>query len=140
MKTMRYIWIILGLLSVVTVEAATYGKSYQPQFQHRTAYFQTQSRTDMPIATMGSVYSPTMYSGSALPLAAATGVSTTDESPSNSNNGPKRSKKEDPFGGETIGGTTNPQQPGTPIGDALLPLMLMALLYVLFRRPFARRF
>ena len=27
-----------------------------------------------------------------------------------------------------------------PIGDALLPMMLMALLYVLFRRPFARRF
>jgi hypothetical protein len=35
-----------------------------------------------------------------------------------------------------------PPNSGTqqPIGDALLPMMLMALLYVLFRRPFARHF
>ena len=140
MKAMKYIWIVLGLLSVVAIEAATYGKPYQPQYQHRAAYFQAHSRTDMPLATMGSVYSPTMYSGSALPLAAATGVTTTDN-PS-SGNGPKRAKKEDPdpFGGQTVDDITNPQEPGTPIGDALLPMMLMALLYVLCRRPFTRRF
>lgn len=136
MKAMRYIWIVLGLLSVVTIKAATYGKTYQPQYQHRAAYFRAQSRTDMPIATMESVNSTMMYSGSALPLAAATGVTTAD-SPSNGNGGggPRRAKMEDPtdpFGGQTIGDTTNPQEPGTPIGDALLPLLLMAMLFTGF--------
>ena len=51
--------------------------------------------------------------------------------------GPRRAKMDDPDpsnpfnteGGEqTIGGTGNPQQPGTPIGDAALPLTLMCLL------------
>jgi hypothetical protein len=32
---------------------------------------------------------------------------------------------DDPFGGETIGGTTNPQEPGTPLGDAMLPMMML---------------
>jgi len=130
MKTMKYIWIVIGLLSVVAIEAATYGKPYQPQYQHRAAYFQAHSRTDMPLATMGSVNSSMIYSGSALPLAAATGVTTTDDSPS-SGKGPNRAKKEDPdpFGGQTVDDITNPQEPGTPIGDGILPLMLMALLF-----------
>lgn len=136
MKTMRYIWIVLGLLSVVAVEAATYGKSYQPQ--HRTAYFHAQTRIDMPVARMRSVNSTTMYSGSSLPLAAATGVYTAGDSPSAGFGGPRRAKMdEDPFGDETIGGTTNPQEPGTPIGDAVLPMMLMTLLFtgtVYYRR------
>lgn len=88
----------------------------------------------MPTATMRST-SAMRYSGSALPLAAATGVSTT----CNNQGGPRRAKKEDPdpFGGQTIGGTTNPLEPGSPIGDAVLPLMLMLGAYgvlVYFRR------
>jgi len=128
MKTVRYIWIILGLLSVVAIEAATYGKPYQPQYQHRAAYFHAQSRADMPIATMGSVNSTMMYSGTALPLAAATGVSTTDDSPSNGGGGPRR------IGGNTSGGSENREDPfEDPIGDAVLPLMLLALAYILMR-------
>ena len=126
MKAMKYIWIVLGLLSVAAIEAATYGKPYQPQYQHRAAYFQAHSRTDMPLATMGSVNSSMIYSGSALPLAAATGVTTTDDSPS-SGKGPNRAKKEDPdpFGGQTVDDTSNPTQPGTPIGDGILLMMLL---------------
>lgn len=134
MKAMRYIWIVLGLLSVVTIKAATYGMPYQPQYQHRAAYFRAQSRTDMPVETMESVNSTMMYSGSALPLAAATGVSTAD-SPSKGNGGPRRAMMEDPtdpFGGQTIGGTTNPLEPGTPIGDGILPMMVMAVLFAGF--------
>ena len=136
MKTMKYIWIVLGLLSVVAVEAATYGKSYQPQ--HRTAYFHAQTRLDMPVARMSSVNSTTMYSGSSLPLAAATGVSTAGNSPSAGFGGPRRARMEDdadpvdPFGGQTINETQDPLQPGSPLGDALLPMMLMAILFAAF--------
>lgn len=134
MKTMRYIWIILGLLSVVVVEAATYGKSYQPQYNHRAVYSQVQMCAEMPIAGMESVNSTTMYSGTSLPLAAATGVSTAGDNPSDRGGGPRRAKKEDYFGDETIDDTGNPTQPGTPIGDAVLPLMLMAIGYVVWKR------
>ena len=51
--------------------------------------------------------------------------------------GPHRMKKDDgdPFAeDDDINQTTqNPQQPGTPIGDAVLPLMLCALAYLIFR-------
>lgn len=48
--------------------------------------------------------------------------------------GPHKAKMEDdPFGGETINDVTKPTQPGTPIGDAVLPLMLCALAYLIFR-------
>ena len=132
MKAIRYIWIILGLLSVVAIEAATYGKSYQPQYQHRAAYFRAQARTEMPIAQMGSVYATTMYSGSSLPFAAATGVTTADN-PSNGG-GPRRGKMEDPdpFGGQTVGDITTPTEPGTPLGDGILPMIVMAMLFAGF--------
>ena len=48
--------------------------------------------------------------------------------------GPRRAKMDDPdpsnpFGGQTIGEVVNPNEPGTPIGDALIPLALMALAF-----------
>lgn len=42
--------------------------------------------------------------------------------------------EDDPFGGETIDDTENPLQPGTPIGDGVLPLLLMAAGYALWIR------
>lgn len=94
----------------------------------------------MPTAAMRST-SAMRYSGSALPMAAATGVSTT----CNNQGGPRRAKKGNPFEEETGGeaetiagsGTSTPLEPGTPIGDAVLPLMLMLGAYgmlVYFRR------
>lgn len=51
----------------------------------------------------------------------------------NESSGPNRrkGKKEDPdpFGGGTITDTPNPNEPGTPIGDAMLPMLLMAMLF-----------
>ena len=68
-----------------------------------------------------------MFTGSALPSAAPDGVTTTYT-------GPRRGKKEeDPFGGETAGDVTNPLEPGTPIGDAMWPLMVCALAYLIIR-------
>ena len=52
---------------------------------------------------------------------------------SSTTSGPRRAKMDDdPFGeDDDINKTTqNPQQPGTPIGDAVLPLTLMCLLGV----------
>ena len=54
--------------------------------------------------------------------------------------GPRRATMEDdPFGGETIGGTENPQQPGTPVGDGLWALLLMAAGYLIYRVRTRRR-
>jgi len=39
-----------------------------------------------------------------------------------------RRNDDDPFGGETIGGTTNPNEPGTPVGG-VWPLLLLAAAY-----------
>ena len=133
MKAMRYIWMVAMLIVLCGgVQAVTFGKSYKPQY-HRYASIQAQAHATMPVLGMESVNSTMMYSGSSLPLAAATGVTTAD-SPSNGGGGPRRAKMDDPdpFGGETIGGTTNPTEPGTPLGDAVLPMMLMAILFAAF--------
>ena len=125
MKAMRYIWIV-AMLSVLCgrIQAVTYGKPYQPQYQHRTAFFHAQVSADMPAVRMSSVSSSTMYSGSALPLAAATGVITSyDINPSKASGGPRRMKMdEDDFEDED-----DPDVPVNPfpLGDGLLPMMLL---------------
>lgn len=84
--------------------------------EHMTAFRSTSS---MPL------------SGSALPMAAATGTTVAIWG-----TGPLRDG-EDPFGGQTIGSTENPDQPGTPIGDTpwiLFGLMLGAYAIVKRRR------
>ena len=133
MKQLRYILIVIGVLSVVAVSAATFGAPYTP---NHVSYQPMQSQgVQMPTAAMRST-SAMRYSGSALPMAAATGVSTT----CNNQGGPRRAKKEDPDpsnpfntegGTQTVAGsgTSTPLEPGTPIGDAVLPLLLMAMLF-----------
>ena len=83
---------------------------------------------------MSSTGSVMMQSGSTLPMAAVSGTTTTEQTAPNR----RRAKKEDPdpsdpFGGQTIGGVGNPNEPGTPIGDAAVPMMLMALAWVMVR-------
>ena len=137
MKAMRYIWIV-AMLSMLcgTVQAVTYGKSYKPQPQHHTAYFHAQASTGMPAVRMGSVNATTMYSGSSLPLAAATGVTTSyDNNPSNVPGRPGRPRRV----GENEGFENEEDEPEPevpvnpfPLGDALLPMMLMAILFAAF--------
>ena len=96
MKQLRYILIVIGVLSVVAVSAATFGAPYTP---NHVSYQPMQSQgVQMPTAAMRST-SAMRYSGSALPMAAATGVSTT----CNNQGGPRRAKKENPFEEETGG-------------------------------------
>ena len=74
-------------------------------------------------------------SGSSLPLAARNGLTIgantpDDNMPSGGVRGPRRAKAEDdPFGGQTIDDTSDPLEPGTPVGDGVWVLLLMALSY-----------
>lgn len=107
MKTIKQLLIVIGLVSALTICAQTMAQ--QPQMQ-------MQSTSIM------------MGSGSHLPQAAIEGVTTTyTPSASNVPSGPHRAKEED---------DTPPQDPPgpneDPIGDAILPLALLAAAYLLF--------
>lgn len=124
MKTLRYLLIVIGVLSVVSVAAATFGTTYQPQ---RRGIQYSQHYAEMPTLTMSSTGSVMMKSGSALPMAAVSGTTTAEDyAPS----GPRRAKR-DVGDGEATEGDEDPDNPGepAPIGDVLWPLMLMALAF-----------
>lgn len=130
MQQIKYILIVIGLVSVVSGMAATFGKPYQPQRQGA----QYVNNSEMPTLSMSTMNAAMMSSGSALPMAAVTGTTTADQTAPSS--GPRRAKMDDDEGWE---GDPDPEDPGevTPIGDAVLPLMLMLGAYgvlVYFRR------
>ena len=132
MKTLRYLLIVIGVLSVVSVAAATFGTTYQPQ---RRGIQYTRHYAEMPTLTMSSTGSVMLKSGSALPMAAVSGITTADDyAPS----GPRRAKRDvgDDDEGTTEDGDPDPKNPGepAPIGDVLWPLMLLALGYMVYRR------
>ncbi len=56
-------------------------------------------------------------------------ASTTTDGSSGPNRRKGKKEDPDPFGGGTITDTPNPNEPGTPIGDAMLPMLLMAMLF-----------
>lgn len=85
----------------------------------------------MPIATMSPMNSTVMQSGSSLPLAAATGVTTSyDSNPSKAPSRPRRVGENDEFEEED-----DPDVPVNPypIGDGLLVMMLLAGAYLIWR-------
>ena len=129
MKKMISIWLMLVLFSVLAIHSTTYTT-------HSTPYTINQSLAQLPQPAMRST-SALCPTGSALPQAAISGVSTTYSSP----HSPRRAKmeEENPFGDDNVSGTTNPQEPGTPIGDAIFPLLLCAILYLLYRHKQATR-
>lgn len=88
-----------------------------------------------PVATFQSTsaYASDEWSQSTTPMLNADGsVSDGAYMGTGQNNAPRRA----PGGPGTPGGNLNPddQQTGVPIGDALLPLLACALLYILARR------
>lgn len=125
MKTLRYLLIVIGVLSVMSVAAATFGTTYQPQ---RRGIQYSQHYAEMPTLTMSSTGSVMMKSGSALPMAAVSGITTADDyAPS----GPRRAKRDVGGGGTTENDDPDPENPGEPmpLGDVLWPLMVMALAF-----------
>ena len=135
MQKIKYILIVIGLVSVVSVMAATFGKPYQPQ--RRGAQY-AQNYLEMPTLSMSMMNAAMMSSGSALPMAAVTGTTTADQTAPLS--GPKRAKMEDDDddGWEDEEENTHIGEPN-PIGDAVLPLMLFACAYFIWRATRKRR-
>ena len=74
----------------------------------------------------GSAYSAQV---TAVGAAEVTDMASTTTDGSSGPNRRKGKKEDDPFNGQNIGGTGNPNEPGTPIGDAVLPLLLMAVAF-----------
>ena len=126
MKATKIIAILVSLISVLNVaQAATFGTTYQPQ---RRGIQYSQHYAEMPTLTMSSTGSVMMKSGSALPMAAVSGITTAEDyAPS----GPRRAKRDVGDGGTTEDGDEDPDNPGEPmpLGDTILPLLLMALAF-----------
>ena len=135
MKTLRYLLIVVAILSVVGVSAQTpqYGKSYNPQHSSvRVATAQTDAQ--LPAATMGTVDAAYMHSGSSLPMAAQSGVTTTYDR----NNAPSRPRKaDDDWEDDEWGETGDPW--ATPLGDVMWPLAMFALAYAIYKVSRMRR-
>ena len=112
MKAIKQLLIAIGLISVLTISAQTITEYPAPQM-HSTS-------------TM-------VGSGSTLPNAASSGFISADDNLNSSNfntpRGPRRAKEEDDEP------PTNPNGPmENPIGDAILPLLLLAAAYVIYLR------
>lgn len=109
MKTLRYLLMSLAIVSVLSISAQEPAQDWGKE---------PESRMQSTSAMAGS--------GSTLPSAAVTGVSTTY----GSNNAPSGPRK---IGGGNSGGGDGPTNPddiwSTPLGDAMLLLALLAITY-----------
>ena len=123
---------MLAVTGVLSVSAQTpqYGKPYKPY--GRSNHEVVQQQAQMPSAVMYSTGSGMMNSGSTLPQAAATGAVVTGSklgtySPASGHHGNMR--RDVGGGGSTDDDDEDPDLPvePNPIGDALLPLMVMAM-------------
>ena len=109
MKTMRNILISLSLVSALCVSAQI---AQQPVCEFRST-------------------SAMVSSGSTLPMSAQTGVVVGVSSPTarTSVHGGRVKRDSNPFGDETVETIDNPNQPGTPIGDGVVPMLICAMLF-----------
>ena len=121
-NTLRYLLILVAIMGVLSVNATApqYGKTYQPQYDQEQ-YTPSSAYTQMPSVNMQST-SALQGSGSALPQAAVTGSLTAEEAQTAvQKSGPRKERPEhwtDPY---------------VPIGDAAIPLMLLACAYFIMR-------
>jgi len=135
MKTLRYLLMVMAVAIVCATAQA------QPTAQFKTSENKTAFEHQVGKAHFEFYSTSTMMeSGSRLPLAARNGLTIgantpDDNSPSGGVSGPRRAKMdENPFGGETVGDTGNPNEPGTPVGEGMWVMMLMAAGYAVYRK------
>lgn len=147
MKTIRYLLIamVIGLASVSMHAQVKKSEKVEYKFHSTSTQVNSSStssvcgnRTTSTLMGDGSI-SPLMTSGSRLPIAARNGVIVGSTSPDdNTSNGgvghhgnTRRAKmdEDDPWGGGDIGGIDKPEEPGTPIGDGMWVLMMLAMGY-----------
>ena len=119
MKSLRYLLIVVTLVSALSIEAHMFDKTWGQK----------------PVVEMHST-SSMAYSGSTLPQAAATGVTLATVSDVETTTRPYHPGhiRRDVGGGGTTEDDEDPDNPGepAPIGDVLLPLMLLVLAYSAF--------
>ena len=140
MKTMKYILLIICVVCASTMMAVDYRLHQSSSFKSTSStQFYSGSGVGVTLASTKVATVPTVefHSTSAMPStssslsqAAVSGVITTDESDHSTITGPRRIGGGNSGGGD---GPTNPDDPWkTPIGDAVLPLLLLAAGYVFF--------
>ena len=128
MKRMKYITLIV-MIMMTGIAFAAHRVAMQPSARMVTSYNQPVTLTHQPTTQMQST-SVMPSTGSSLPISAVSGVSTTEGNNSCGMTGPRRIGGGNSGGGD---GPTNPDDPWkTPIGDAVLPLLLLAAGYVFF--------
>ncbi len=132
MKTLRYLLVICTL----TIAAVAFGQAQFKTSENKTAFEHQVGKAHFEFYSTSTM----MESGSRLPLAARNGLTIgantpDDNTPSGGVGGPRRAKQDDdPFGGETIGGTSDPLEPGSPVGEGMWVMMLMAVGYAMCRK------
>ena len=121
MKALRYLLMVVAMVSVLGVCAQGLAQQEQTVFQSTST-----------MSGSGSSYSsnPSLNSDG---TAAYEGASYTPAQAPGRPGHIRRESGDDPFGGETIGDTDNPLEPGTPLGDVFWPLMVLASVYALMR-------
>ena len=133
MKTLRY------LLMVMVVAIASVTAQAQPRAQFKTSENKAAFEHQVGKAHFEFYSTSTMMeSGSRLPLAARNGLTIgantpDDNTPSGGVSGPRRAKMDD-FDDDDISGTGKPQEPGSPVGEGMWVLLLMAMGYVGYRK------
>lgn len=134
-KTLRYLMIVFATLGVLSVNAQThqYGATHSANHE-QAAYTGVHVNPQMPTATMGYTHSEYMTSGSTLPQAAVEGTTTTYDQ---GNNGPRKGGPRRATLGDDDWEDDTPhddEEPwSTPIGDAAIPLALLACAYLIIR-------
>ena len=125
---MKYITLIV-MIMMTGIAFAAHRVAMQPSARMVTSYNQPVTLTHQPTTQMQST-SVMPSTGSSLPISAISGVSTTEGNNSCGMTGPRR------IGGGNQGGGSGPDNPddvySDPLGDAVLPLLLLAAGYVIF--------
>ena len=130
MKALRYLLIAVTVLSVLSLSAQTrqYATTHS---QEHAVYSGAYVNPQMPAATMDYRHSDYMTSGSTLPQAAIEGPTTTYDEGGTGKHGHIRRGLDPEDEGE--GGETPKPGQAFPIGDAALPLALLACAYLIIR-------
>ena len=110
MKALRYLLIVMGLMSVLSISAQTLAQQPETHMQSTSVM---------------------VSSGSALPQAAVTGVMVTGSEIGSYSPAKSSKPKREVGGGGSTADDEDPDGPGEPmpIGDAAVPMMLMAMLF-----------
>jgi len=122
-KTLRYLLIVAAVVSFLSVSAQGLSK---------------EDLTQLPEIEMRST-STMVGSGSTLPSAAVQGVTTADQQSPGQMHAPKGPRKGLGGGGGSGEPGDRPEPYEDPIGDAMWPMMVLALVYGVWCRVYRRK-